>query len=93
MKDVAGKLGPCRCSWTRYVAIVLFLRGVLIRRRLGIYPGTVKYDGGNQSAREATHCSSANVVSLIWWYRKLADLSASVTLASLENGKLLFGSA
>lgn len=47
------------------------------------------YTEGIQTFNNASHCSSANVVPFIWWYRKV-DWPV-VTLVSLVNGKVLFG--
>lgn len=44
-----------------------------------------------QLSSELSHCSLANVVPFIWWYRKVADWSAKVALASLVKGNKLFG--
>ena len=51
------------------------------------------YSEGIQAVKESSHCSSAKVVPLIWWYRKVADPSAKVTLASLAKRNALSGSA
>ena len=49
------------------------------------------YVEGAHEFNDGTNCSSANVVPLIWWYKKLAVPSSVVMLAILLNGKETLG--
>ena len=49
------------------------------------------YSEGNHVLEVWSHCSSAMVVPLIWWYKKVVDRSDAVALASLVKGNEEFG--
>ena len=54
------------------------------------FPVKVMYSVATQTLRDSSHCSSTNVVPFIWWHKKVIDLSAEFTLASLVNGNEMF---